>query len=264
MDLGLHGRVAIVGGASRGIGRAAAAVLLREGASVVICARGAETLAEAARGLAGAATADRVLAVPADLARPDDVARVVACTVERWGRVDVAVNNVGGPPIGPALGMTDAQWLGAVELNFLSVVRLCRAVVPHMRRQGWGRIVNVLSLTVRQPELPLALSTAARLAVVGYAKSLSDEVAAEGITVNNVLPGSVLTDRLQSLLETQARAQGTAAARVLQDRVAHIPAGRLGEPDEIADLICFLASERAAYLTGLSIPFDGGQLRGTL
>jgi 3-oxoacyl-[acyl-carrier protein] reductase len=274
MDLGLHGRVAIVGGASQGIGRAAAATLLREGARVAICARGAEALAEAARALAGTAAAeprssgadeeDRVLAVPADLARADDMARVVARTVERWGRVDVAVNNVGGPPIGPTLGMTDAQWLGAVELNFLSVVRLCRAVVPHMRRQRWGRIVNVLSLTVRQPEPPLALSTAARLAVVGYARTLSDEVAAEGITVNNVLPGSVLTARLQSLLETQARAQGTDAARVLQDRVALIPAGRLGQPAEIADLICFLASERAAYLTGLSIPFDGGQFRGTL
>jgi 3-oxoacyl-[acyl-carrier protein] reductase len=176
----------------------------------------------------------------------------------------VAVNNLGGPPIGPPLQMSDAQWLGAVEQSFLSVVRMCREVVPIMRQGGWGRIVNVLSLTVRQPELSLALSTSARLAATGYAKSLADEVAADGITVNNVLPGSVLTERLQSLAETQARAQGTDAARVLQDRVALIPAGRLGQPEEIADLICFLASERAAYLTGLSIPFDGGQLRATL
>jgi 3-oxoacyl-[acyl-carrier protein] reductase len=264
MNLGLDGRVAIVGGASKGIGRAAAAALLREGARVTICARGPETLESAGRELATDGSGDRVLAVAADLSQAEDVSRVVASTVERWGRVDVAVNNLGGPPIGPPLQMSDAQWLGAVEQNFLSVVRMCREVVPIMRQGGWGRIVNVLSLTVRQPELSLALSTSARLAATGYAKSLADEVAADGITVNNVLPGSVLTERLQSLAETQARAQGTDAARVLQDRVALIPAGRLGQPEEIADLICFLASERAAYLTGLSIPFDGGQLRGTL
>ena len=264
MDLGLEGRVAIVGGGSKGIGRATAAVLLREGARVAICARGAEILERTAHDLAVTADPERMLAVPADLSRPEDVSRVVARTLERWSRVDVAVNNVGGPPLGPPLQMTDAQWLAAVEQNFLSLVRMCGAVVPRMRQQHWGRIVNVLSLTVRQPELSLALSTSARLAAIGYAKSLADEVAADGITVNNVLPGSVLTGRLQSLAESQALAQGTSAAQVLQDRVAIIPAGRLGQPEEIADLICFLASERAAYLTGLSVPFDGGQLRATL
>jgi 3-oxoacyl-[acyl-carrier protein] reductase len=264
MDLGLQERVAIVGGGSRGIGRATAAALLREGARVTICARGAEILERTAQDLAATADPERVFAVAADLSQPGDVSRVVAHTLERWGRVDVAVNNLGGPPIGPPLQMTDAQWLGAVEQSFLSVVRMCREVVPLMREGGWGRIVNVLSLTVRQPELSLALSTSARLAAIGYAKSLADEVAGDGITVNNVLPGSVLTERLQSLAETQARAQGSDAARVLQDRVALIPAGRLGQPEEVADLICFLASERAAYLTGLSIPFDGGQLRATV
>ncbi len=263
MDLGLSGRVAIVGGASRGMGRATAAALLREGAAVTLCARGAEALSKAADELAAAAP-ERALAVAADLAQSDDVSRVVARTFERWGRIDVVVNNVGGPPPGQPLDMADAHWLGAFELNFLSVVRMCREVVPHMRTRRWGRIVNLLGLTVRQPEPNLALSTAARLAVVAYAKALADEVASEGITVNNVLPGSVATGRLQAVAEMQARFHGRDVSRAMDDRLALVPLGRFGRPEEVADLVCFLASERAGFLTGLSIPFDGGQLRATL
>jgi 3-oxoacyl-[acyl-carrier protein] reductase len=264
MDLGLAGRVAIVGGASRGMGRAIAAALLREGARVAICARGADALEQTAADLAGAADAARVLAVPADLARADDVARVVARTVERWGQVDVAVNNAGGPPPGQPLAFSDAQWSAALELSFFSVVRLCREVVPGMRARRWGRIVNLLSLSVRQPEENLALSTTARTAVVAYAKTLADEVAAEGVTVNNVLPGSIATERLQAVAEMQARYHGRDLAGALDARRALVPAGRFGRPDEIAALVCYLASEQAAFLTGLSIPVDGGQLRATL
>lgn len=263
MDLGLAGRVAIVGGASRGMGRAIAAALVREGAAVTLCARRPAVLEQAAADLAAGA-ANRVLAVAADLSRPDDVARVVAETLTRWSRVDVAVNNVGGPPPGQPLGMSDAQWRDAFELNFFSVVRMCREVVPQMRERGWGRIVNLLSLSVRQPEATLALSTTARLAVVAYARSLADEVARDGITVNNVLPGSVATERLQAVAEMQARYHGRDVARAMADRQALVPLGRFGQPEEIADLVCYLASERAGFLTGLSIPFDGGQLRATL
>jgi 3-oxoacyl-[acyl-carrier protein] reductase len=263
MDLGLAGRVAIVGGASRGMGRAIAAALLREGAAVTLCARRADVLTETASALEQEA-AGRVLAVAADLSRPDDVPRVVAQTLARWRRVDVAVNNVGGPPPGQPLGMTDAQWRDAFELNFFSVVRMCREVVPHMRARGWGRIVNLLSLSVRQPEANLALSTTARLAVVAYARSLADEVARDGITVNNVLPGSVATERLQAVAEMQARFHGRDVAGAMDDRRALVPLGRFGEPAEIADLVCYLASERAGFLTAVSIPFDGGQLRATL
>jgi 3-oxoacyl-[acyl-carrier protein] reductase len=263
VDLGLAGRVAIVGGASRGMGRAIAAALVREGAAVTLCARRADVLAQTASELASEAP-ERVLAVAADLSRPDDVPRVVAETLARWGRVDVAVNNVGGPPPGQPLGLTDAQWRDAFELNFFSVVRMCREVVPHMRGRGWGRIVNLLSLAVRQPEANLALSTTARLAVVAYARSLADEVARDGITVNNVLPGSVATERLQAVAEMQARFHGRDVAGAMDDRRALVPLGRFGQPEEIADLVCYLASERAGFLTGLSIPFDGGQLRATL
>jgi 3-oxoacyl-[acyl-carrier protein] reductase len=264
MDLGLAGRVAIVGGASRGMGRAIAAALLAEGARVAICARDTDALERAAADLAGRDGAARVLAVSADLARPDDVTRLVARTVERWSRVDVAVNNVGGPPPGQPLAFSDAQWLAAFELNFFSVVRLCREVVPGMRARRWGRIVNLLSLSVRQPEENLALSTTARTAVVAYAKTLADEVAAEGVTVNNVLPGSIATERLQAVAEMQARYHGRDLAGAMADRRALVPAGRFGRPEEIAALVCYLASEQAAFLTGLSIPVDGGQLRAVL
>ncbi|HZR98162.1 MAG TPA: SDR family oxidoreductase, partial [Chloroflexota bacterium] len=226
-------------------------------------ARRADALEAAAAALAGGAPG-RVLAVAADLSRPDDVPRVVAATLARWGRVDIAVNNVGGPPPGQPLGLTDAQWREAFELNFFSVVRLCREVVPGMRERGWGRVVNLLSLSVRQPEANLALSTAARLAVVAYARSLADEVARDGVTVNNVLPGSVATERLQAVAEMQARFHGRDVARAMDDRLALVPLGRFGQPEEVADLVCYLASERAGFLTGLSIPFDGGQLRATL
>lgn len=264
MDLGLAGRVAIVGGSSKGMGRAIAAALVREGANVTMCARHAADLEHAAREIAGQEAAARVLWVEADLSQAADVDRVVARTAERWGRVDIAVNNVGGPPPGQPLGMSDDQWLGAFDLNFFSVVRMCRAVVPLMRQQQWGRIVNMLSLSVRQPEDNLALSTVARTAVVAYAKSLADEVAGDGITVNNILPGSVETERLQAVAEMQARFHGRDVTHAMEDRLARVALGRFGRPEEVADLVCFLVSERAGFMTGLSIPFEGGQLRATL
>ena len=245
------------------MGRAIAAALVREGAAVTLCARRPDVLDEAAAAV-GAAAPERVLTVAADLSQPDDVPRVVAATVARWGRVDIAVNNVGGPPPGQPLAMTDDQWRAAFELNFFSVVRMCREVVPGMRARGWGRIVNLLSLAVRQPEANLALSTTARLAVVAYARSLADEVARDGVTVNNVLPGSVATERLQAVAEMQARFHGRDVEGAMDDRQALVALGRFGQPEEMADLVCYLASERAGFLTGLSIPFDGGQLRATL
>ena len=264
MDLGLSGRVAIVGGSSRGMGRATALALAAEGAQVVICARGAAALIEAREALTAIAKPEQVLALEADLGRAEDVERVVAATLARWGRVDITVNNLGGPPPGQPLAMTDEQWRAAFELNFFSVVRMCRLVTPSMRERGWGRIINVLSLAVRQPEDNLALSTVARTAVVAYTKTLANELAPEGITVNNVLPGSVATDRLQAVAEMQARFHGRDLAGALADRQELVPMGRFGRPEEMAALICFLVSEQASFLTGLSIPLDGGQLKALM
>jgi 3-oxoacyl-[acyl-carrier protein] reductase len=182
----------------------------------------------------------------------------------RWGRVDIVVVNLGGPPPGQPTELSDDDWQGAFELSFYSAVGLCRRVLPLMRRQERGRIISILSLSVRQPEDNLALSTVARTAVAAFMKTLSNEVAREGITVNTVLPGSIATERLQGVWEMQARFHGRDLANARDDRLALVPAGRFGAPKEVADLICFLGSERASFLTGLNIPIDGGQNRATI
>ena len=266
MDLGIEGRVAIVGGSSKGMGKAAALAFVREGAKVTVCARHADDLEAAAAELHAAAQEtghgdDSVLPVVADLSRAEDIERLVAETNSRWGRVDIVINNVGGPPPGLASELNDAQWQGGLELNFYSAVRLSHLVVPLMRERHWGRIINNLSMSIREPEDNLAISTVARSAVASYTKVLSGEVAKDGITVNNVLPGSIETGRLQAVAEMQARFHGRDPAHGLDDRRAGIPAGRFGRPEEVADLICFLASERAGFITGINVLIDGGQIR---
>ena len=264
MDLGLKGRVAIVGGSSKGMGRATAFALAREGANVTIVARHAPEVEATAQEVAVTTSEEQVLTVPADLSQDDHVKRVVQETVNRWGRVDIAINNIGGPPPGTATELPDEKWYLALELNFLSAVRMCRQVIPYMRQQKWGRIINLLSVAVREPVPSLALSTSVRMAVVGFAKMLSDEVAKDGITVNSVHPGQVLTDRLQSIVKKWAEEGGITFEEQMERTRRRIPTGRLGQPEEMADLICFLASERAAFINGVNIPLDGGQLRITL
>lgn len=261
MELGIAGRTAIVCGASQGMGRAIAEGLVREGVNLVVCARDESNLQTTARELITVCGREAVVAVAADLALPDSAKRVVDRALQTWGRLDILVNNIGGPPPGQPSRFSDHDWRGAFEKNFFNVVRLCREALPHMRRQRWGRVVNLLAISVLQVEDNLALSSTARSAVVAYAKSLSDEVAADGVTVNNLLPGSVLTGRLEAVSRMQAEFHGKDPEQALAERLRRIPAGRFGEPREIADLVCFLASERAGFITGVSIPFDGGQLR---
>lgn len=261
MELGIRDRVAIVCGASKGMGRAIAAGLAAEGARVLMVARGEDALQRAAAEIAGQAGGDRVLAMAGDLGEADTPARLVAQAVARWGRLDIVVTNTGGPKPGQPSSFSDDDWLLAYQQIFFSAVRLAREALPHMRAQNWGRIVNLLALSVVQVEDNLTLSSTARKAVAAFAKSLSDEVARDGITVNNVLPGSVLTERLEEVSRMQAQHHGTDPDKAMDVRLARIPAGRFGQPEEMADLVCFLASERAGFLTGLNIPVDGGQLR---
>lgn len=263
MDLGLSGKVALVAASSRGLGRASAEELAREGAAVVMCARDEAVLLRAASEIRDA-TGARVEAVRADVSKPADVARVVTRAMETFGRVDVLVTNGGGPPAGPFETHDADAWHEAVRQNLDSVVELTRAVLPGMKTRRWGRIINITSIAVKQPVDNLILSNSVRAAVTGLARTLANEVAPFGITVNNVMPGYTRTQRVEDLAAKNAALRGTSAD---VERVAwetQIPMRRLGDPRELAALVAFLASECASYTTGASIPVDGGWIRALL
>jgi 3-oxoacyl-[acyl-carrier protein] reductase len=243
MDLGLAGRTAIVCGASSGMGLAIAEALASEGANVAMFARRRDLLEREAERIGA-------LAVRGDLTVPNDLQRLVERTVDAFGGIDVLINNGGGPPPGPAAGVTDEAVERAVELLLLSAIRLTNLCLPHLEASGRGRIVNIESSSVRSPIDNLALSNALRPGVVGWMKTLAREVGAKGITVNTIAPGMIDTERLRAV-------PGVRDASL-------IPLGRVGEPSEIAAVACFLASDPAAYVTGAVVPVDGGVTRNLL
>jgi 3-oxoacyl-[acyl-carrier protein] reductase len=259
VELGLQGRAAAVAASSRGLGRAVAVALAREGCDVAISARDEAALRNAEDEIRDIGV--RVLATPLDLAKPDAAVRFVDGAAEAFGRLDVLFTNTGGPPVGGWDSFGDAEYHAALEANLLAHVRMCRAAVPHMRRGGYGRIVMLGSLSMKQPAPGLVLSTTARAGLTGFAKSLADEIASSGITVNCIAPGRILTDRIRSLADERARRTGEPIERALQAFESDIPLGRMGAPDELAALAVFLASERASYVTGTVIPVDGGMSR---
>lgn len=263
MELGLNGKVAIVVASSKGMGKACALGLAQEGARVTMCAR-TETDLIAAANEVREKTKGEVLAVAADVTRLADIQRVMVRTVETFGGVDILVNNAGGPPPGVFDQMTDAQWQSAFELNLLSTIRFIREVLPHMRKKRWGRIINIQSNSVKQPIEGLILSNAIRPGVVGLAKTLSVELAKDNILISTVCPGRILTDRLRSFMTHRAREAGKTFEEYLPTAVADIPLGRIGTPEEFANLVIFLASERASYITGVTVQVDGGLIRGIM
>jgi 3-oxoacyl-[acyl-carrier protein] reductase len=260
MDLGLSGKGAVVAAASQGLGYAIARELAAEGASVVMCARGEERLRQAAERIAGA-TGARVVPVVADVSKRADIERLAAAAREALGHVDVVVTNSGGPSPGTFEGTKPEAWQAAFEIVLMSAVELIRAFLPAMRERGYGRVLNVTSITVKQPVENLLLSNALRAAVTGMARTLATEVAAFGITVNNLLPGYTRTERLDELAAAAHARDGTAPADFFARLEREIPARRLGDPGELAALAAFLASHRAAYVTGQSIAVDGGWIR---
>jgi len=263
VDLGLTGRAALVCGGSRGIGRAIADGLAAEGVDVAIVARGREELEDAAHEIEKSHGV-RALALPGDLTRPEDPARVVAIAYERFHRLDVLVTNTGGPPAGSFASHAHETWERAVQQNLYSVLHLVRAALPLMRERRWGRIINITSMVVKQPAAELILSNSIRAAVTGFARTLADEVARDGITVNNVMPGYTRTERLTHLAERVAQRKGIPRERALEAWNDEIPLGRLAEPMEIAALAVFLASVSASYITAQSIAADGGWIRSLL
>jgi 3-oxoacyl-[acyl-carrier protein] reductase len=256
----LTDRVALVTGSSSGLGLAAARALVRRGARVALNSRGGGKLERAERSLTEEGA--EVVAIPADIRAPRELEELVSEVELQLGPVDILVANGGGPRVKPALELDDADWEEAIPLTFLFVPRLCRFVLPGMRRRGWGRIVAINSVSSKQPIPRLALSNALRPAVLGYLKTLAQEVAREGVTVNAVLPGYTRTERQVELATAIAQPGGPAVEELLAAQGDDIPIGRIAEPSEIGEVIAFLCSPAASYVTGEFIAVDGGYVRG--
>jgi 3-oxoacyl-[acyl-carrier protein] reductase len=260
MDLGLTGRAALVCGSSSGLGLAIATRLAAEGARVAVNGRDRPRAERAAAGIRPAAGGEAV-AFSADVSDPAQAARLVAAVHERFGRLDVLVCNAGGPPATTFADAPAEAWQKALDLNLLSAVHLSRAAAPLMRRAHWGRIICMSSFAAREPLPNLILSTTARAAVFGFAKCLADEVAKDGILVTVVCPGYFTTERVTDLAKARAAREGTTVEAIQARQIAAIPVARMGDPDELASVVTFLASERASYITGAVITVDGGYLR---
>ncbi|HST06748.1 MAG TPA: SDR family oxidoreductase [Gemmatimonadaceae bacterium] len=263
MDLGIRDKVALIAASSKGLGRAIAEELAAEGVNLVMCARGADALSDAARSIRDR-TGVTVVDVAADVSEQSGLARVTAAALEKFGRVDILVNNSGGPPSGPFESYTPEMWESATRLLLSSVVGFTRALLPGMKERKWGRILNVTSIAVKQPIDDLMLSNSLRAAVTGFARSLANEVAPFNVTVNNLMPGYTRTDRMEHLGRAAAERSGVPIEDTFAKWEKEIPMGRLGEPREFAALAAFLASDRASYITGSSIAVDGGWIRSLL
>ena len=263
MDLGISGRVAMVAAASKGIGFGVARALAREGCRVSICARNPESLDAARRRLLEEAPGAAVSAGVCDVRKPEDLEAWHRSTVDNYGEVDILVTNTGGPPAARFLDLSEEHWRLGIDLTLMNVVRLSRLVLPGMRARRWGRIIHLTSLAAKMPMALLTISSTLRAGLSALTKTMSNEFSQDGVLVNAVLPGHVLTDRQIELNEIRSKQEGVSLDEYADRTVRTIPIGRYGEPAEIGEVVAFLASERASYVTGASIAVDGGLIPGT-
>ncbi|UCE06915.1 MAG: SDR family oxidoreductase [bacterium] len=263
MDLGLSGKIALVCGASQGLGFATAKELSKEGCTVIICSRDRTRIQRAAKKIE-TETGGKVYADQVDLSQTDQVIRFANLVVSEFENIDILVNNSGGPPAGFFADFTEPDWLAACQNTLLSAVTMTRQILPLMVNNNWGRIINLTSLTVKQPVDNLLLSNSIRMALVGWAKTLSNQYARHNITVNNIATGYTLTERLRNLAKNISQQDHVSYDEVISRWMNQIPAKRLAHPQEIAWLVTFLASEKAAYITGTTIPVDGGVVQNML
>lgn len=263
MELGIKGKVALVAAASQGLGRAVAEELAIEGAALILCARREKELEEVSTSISQR-TGSSILTVPTDLSHHQDIKRLVDKGIEKFGAIDILVTNAGGPPAGQFETLSRESWGQATDLLLMSVIELTKLVLPGMKERGWGRILNITSIAVKQPVDNLILSNSLRAAVTGFARTLANEVAEFGITVNNIMPGYTLTERVEQLAKSIAEKEGVSTEVIRGRWEKEIPMKRLGTPNEFAALAAFLVSERASYITGSSIAVDGGWIRSLI
>jgi 3-oxoacyl-[acyl-carrier protein] reductase len=264
MDLGLKGRVAIVCAASQGLGKATAEGFAHEGTHVVICARDRKRIFTAAKQISASVRGSSVTIVPvvADLTRAKDIRKLVALAVREFDRVDILVTNAGGPPAGMFPDLSDTQWETGITLNLMSTIRCIREVLPQMQKRKWGRIINITSLTVKQPVNDLIISSTVRPGILGLSKILANEYGKDGITVNNVAPGYIMTARQEELSTVRAAKKGMSVEQFIRELSKDVPVRRYGTPSELANVIVFLASEKASYVNGTTLSVDGGLVKG--
>ena len=263
MDLGLKNKVALVAGGSMGLGLAVAKTLSKEGARVAICALDDPYLVQAKEEIIRE-TGGEVIAVPADVTNAEEAKNFIRHSLDHYGTLDVLVNNAGGPPSKPFFDIDDNLWEFGFRLNLLSTILMTREAVPVMKAKRWGRIINMTSISVKQPIDGLILSNTIRSGVIGFAKSLSNELAPFNITVNNVCPGYTMTERVREVSKAVAAREGTTPEAIIKRWESEIPMGRLGKPEELAGLVAFLASEIAGFITGAAIQIDGGYYKGVM
>jgi 3-oxoacyl-[acyl-carrier protein] reductase len=258
MDLGLSGRAAAVAASSKGLGFACALELAKEGAAVAICSRDEARIREAAQKLRDAVPGAKIHASAIDLSRVDDCHRFVEEAAAAFGRLDILVTNSGGPPPGTFDQISVEELRRSVDANLMAPIAMMKSAVPHMRERKWGRIVNIMAITVKQPKTNLLISSTMRPGVMGFARTIANDLARDGITVNNVAPGYTRTERLDEVAEHQSKMQNRSMGEIFAEWEHVIPARRLGRPEELAAVVTFLTSERASYLTGTTIQVDGG------